>query len=60
MPKKIPICPNCRSKNVISIIYGLPTEDIGKEAEEGKVKLGGCCVTDNDPEWYCKDCEIEW
>jgi hypothetical protein len=22
--------------------------------------LGGCCVGENDPEFYCKDCENEW
>jgi hypothetical protein len=29
-------------------------------AEEGKIKLGGCCITDSDPEYYCKNCENEW
>lgn len=53
-------CPKCGSANVISIIYGLPTAEAGRLADKGKIKLGGCCVTDNDPTHYCKDCKIEF
>ena len=53
-------CPRCGSLSVIKIIYGMPTHDAFLMAEEGKIKLGGCCITDLDPEYYCKDCENEW
>ena len=53
-------CPKCSSKNVIPIVYGLPSPELFEKAEAGKVKLGGCCVGENDPEIYCKDCEYEW
>jgi hypothetical protein len=53
-------CPKCRSINTISIVYGLPAPELFEKAEEGKVKLGGCCVGENDPDFYCKDCEYEW
>jgi len=53
-------CPRCCSLSVIKIIYGMPTHDAFLMAEEGKIKLGGCCITDLDPEYYCKDCENEW
>ncbi len=53
-------CPKCNSKNDVSIVYGLPDEKLGKEAEEGKIHLGGCCVTGNDPKWHCNDCENDW
>jgi len=23
----------------------------------GKVALGGCCISDDDPVWECADCE---
>jgi len=38
----------------------MPTHEAFQMAEEGKIKLGGCCITDSDPEYYCKDCENEW
>jgi hypothetical protein len=53
-------CPKCNSKNAIPIICGFPASELFERAEEGKAKLGGCCVGENDPEFYCKDCENEW
>lgn len=53
-------CPNCGSKNIINIIYGLPTYELFKEEEQGKVKLGGCVIGLDDPEYTCKDCNHEW
>jgi hypothetical protein len=53
-------CPRRRSKNVIPIMYGYPTSEAGDEAEKGLIKLGGCCVSDDDPQWYCKDCKKEF
>lgn len=53
-------CPKCSSKNTIPIVYGLPAPEHFKKAEEGRTKLGGCCAGENDPEFYCKDCENEW
>ncbi|MPM32883.1 hypothetical protein SDC9_79449 [bioreactor metagenome] len=53
-------CPRCGSLNAIQILYGMPTRDAFLMAEEGKIKLGGCCITETDPEYYCKDCENEW
>ncbi|WP_051188615.1 hypothetical protein [Proteocatella sphenisci] len=53
-------CPRCGSLNVIKIIYGMQTHDAFLMTEEGKIKLGSCCITDSEPEYYCKDCENEW
>ncbi len=53
-------CSNCGSTNVLGILYGMPTHDAFLKAEAGEIKLGGCCITDSDPEYYCKDCEHEW
>lgn len=58
--KRRRICPSCQSGAVISIIYGLPGPEAIKEAEEGLIALGGCCVDDNNPRWKCKACENEW
>lgn len=53
-------CPNCESKNTLKILYGMPTHEAIEQAEAGKIRLGGCCVTVGGPEYYCKDCENEW
>ena len=61
MQDKIKICPNCKStKKVIPIVYGMPGWELGKQAEKGKIKLGGCCIGENDPEWFCKVCKVEF
>lgn len=49
-------CPRCKSKNSIPISYGYPTAKTLKEEKQGKVFLGGCEVTGNDPNRHCKDC----
>lgn len=53
-------CPNCGSKNSIKITYGYPSHELFLEAEAGKVKLGGCCIFEGNPDYFCKDCGHEW
>jgi hypothetical protein len=53
-------CPSCGSSSVLRLIYGLPDEELRREAEDGKVALGGCSVSDNDPAWVCNECEWTW
>jgi ribosomal protein L37AE/L43A len=61
MKKDPHICPQCKTdKNVIPIIYGMANWELGEQAKKNQVKLGGCCVSDDDPVWYCKACEIEF
>ena len=38
-------CPKCGSKKVIHIVYGFPSPEAQKKAEQGKIELGGCVVT---------------
>jgi hypothetical protein len=53
-----PICSKCNSnKEVIPILYGMPTGEAFKESEEGKLLIGGCVISDNDPQYYCKRCK---
>jgi len=60
MSKKKPTCPQCQSKKVIPIIYGMPTEETFNEADAGKFVLGGCCINEESPEWHCTDCLCEF
>ena len=52
-------CLQCKSKNVIPIVYGL-IDDFGQNEDECDYELGGCEVTDNDPNHSCKDCGHKW
>ena len=58
---KKPKCPKCDSvSKVVRIKYGYPSFEMSEDAEKGKVKLGGCMATEEDPDWHCKKCEYEW
>ena len=53
-------CPKCGSENIASIVFGFPSPEMIEELNSDKIVLGGCCVTEDDPEWHCKDCEHDW
>jgi len=55
-----PSCPACGSGDVVPIVYGFPSGELLRESEEGKVVLGGCCVTGEDPQWCCRKCGDAW
>lgn len=60
MSRAKPKCPSCNSENVATIAFGYPGPEMITAAERGEIVLGGCCITEDDPEWHCKDCEHEW
>ena len=60
MSKKHPHCPQCQSKKVVPILYGMPTMEAVEESEAGKLFIGGCCIGDESPKWHCQDCEHEF
>lgn len=51
-------CPDCGSSRVVKILYGLQpdTEKIWDDLKAGRVVLGGCCISGDDPRWECLDC----
>ena len=49
-------CPNCGSKSIVRIVYGLPGPELFEKAERGEVMLGGCIITGNDPAHGCLEC----
>jgi hypothetical protein len=54
-------CPTCGSTDmVVPIVYGEPTSETWERAKAGKIGLGGCVVTDNDPAWRCKACRADF
>ena len=52
-------CPKCNN-NLIEIVYGMPSSELFEAEERGEVMLGGCCVSDNDPKYHCKNCDINF
>jgi len=55
-------CPKCGSGAVAVIFWGLPesfSKEMQHEIDEGRLVLGGCCVTDCDPAWQCTRCGLE-
>lgn len=58
------ICPRCKSKNVVPVIYGYPTSEALAASDRGDVMLGGCVIHDKAgggiADRFCKDCEHEW
>ncbi len=55
-----PTCPECKSKSIAPIVYGLPGPKLMEESRRGDVVLGGCVVTDDDPIQACRDCGYRW
>lgn len=59
-----PSCPKCTSNSqVIPITYGKPAQFLIDQAKEGKVKLGGCFVSNKPSENkgnHCKQCKYDF
>ena len=53
-------CPSCTKAKLVPIVYGLPGPETRQDFEMGLISLGGCCVTDNDPELECFRCEARF
>jgi Zn finger protein HypA/HybF involved in hydrogenase expression len=54
------ICPNCKSKDGVDILYGMPSSELIEKAERGEIALGGCVIEENKPDRRCLKCEHEW
>ncbi|MEA4826901.1 MAG: hypothetical protein VB130_09740 [Clostridium sp.] len=54
------VCPQCGSKKYLEIVYGYPGPGLLEEVEQGKIIFGGCCVSDEAPEYACSDCNKQW
>lgn len=59
----IPTCPKNHTDSIISIVYGLiVTRDdwYVKDKKDMKVKYAGCVTSGCDPQFYCKQHDIEF
>lgn len=57
-PQKTRKCPRCGSDSIAKIMYGMPvlTSKLDEALRKGTLSLGGCCVSDNSPQWECNEC----
>lgn len=52
-------CPECGGE-LIPILWGYPTPEILEQAIHDEIHLGGCVIFPNNPNYHCKDCEVEF
>ncbi len=38
-------------------MYGMPSYEAFLDSKAGKIILGGCVVSNDDPKWGCIDCK---
>lgn len=59
--RKPETCPKCGAAEVVPIVYGTesPSGKTIADIYAGRVAVGGCIVTDDDPKWRCFACEAE-
>ena len=51
------VCPRCHTEiRRVPILYGEATYEAFLEAEAGRIRLGGCMVGDESPEFECPAC----
>ncbi|MFT7645136.1 MAG: hypothetical protein ACI9BF_000807 [Candidatus Paceibacteria bacterium] len=55
-------CPECKSTDTAKIIYGMHDidDELEKKLKEGKVWLGGCNLTGDDPIRHCNNCKSDY
>ncbi len=53
---ELPPCPTCGSRRAVPIVYGYPTSELFEVAERGEVRLGGCVIGNESPDYECRDC----
>ena len=53
-------CPRCSSTDIAKIVWGLPNMESFKKEDKDKYVFGGCCVSDDDPEYSCNNCGEEF
>ena len=51
------ICPSCKAREGVNILYGMPTYEAFEASERGEIALGGCVIGENDPERRFLKCE---
>ena len=53
-------CPQCKSHNIIKLIWGYPSQELIENKNHKKFELRGCVVDFDSKKWKCNDCLNEW
>lgn len=55
-------CPVCKSKSIAKFLYGMPifSKKLIKDELEGRIVIGGCCISNDSPKYRCNKCGHEW
>jgi hypothetical protein len=52
------VCPRCGAAiEPVPIAYGYPTQETFEAADRGEVRLGGCIVEPESPDFVCPACD---
>ena len=54
----LPPCPSCGSTDSIRIAYGLPGIEMAEAEERGEIRLGGCLIGPESPDYECLGCGV--
>lgn len=54
-----PPCPSCGAGDIAVIVWGMPTADDFRAAEDD-VEFGGCVVDEDSPDFRCQICGTGW
>lgn len=54
------ICPQCRARSGVEIVYGEPGFELFEQAERNEIYIGGCVLTEDQPDRHCTNCDHEW
>jgi hypothetical protein len=51
-------CPRCGSRDIATILYGMPVfdDELRSKIDVGKLRLGGCCSGEPAPKYFCNGC----
>ena len=49
-------CPQCGSTDAIRIAYGYPSFEMSEAANRGEIRLGGCVIGPESPDFECLGC----
>lgn len=58
--KHKPVCPECGSKTVLSIVYGLANGPAKRALRSDRIMLADRHDWEGLPQWHCKKCGCEW
>ena len=60
MTPQLFVCPSCKQKRGVNIVYGYPTEEAFEEAARNEAVLGGCMQEIGAPDRQCLSCGHQW